>query len=257
MKTSRKEMKSRARQCLKGHYGMLIGIYLALLLVAFAVFMGIAVVMVFNTLLVHHAGGEIGRMVDSPSFWIAYILIYLVMILFISVGSAGYLKIHLDLAQARPCRSVDIFYGFKHRPFRYIAFYLLYFLVAAVPMPFLFLVFLLVNRQFAGGGIIAVGNLIYWVFLMWLMLAYSQTMYILVEEPDMKLFTAMKTSRYMMKGNKWRMIVLGLSFIGWSFLCCLTCGLGYLWFIPYMMSTYTHFHLCLRTEQWEESWTKE
>jgi len=37
-----------------------------------------------------------------------------------------------------------------------------------------------------------------------------------------------------MKGNKWRLFCLRLSFIGWDLLCALfTLGIGFLWLNPY------------------------
>jgi uncharacterized membrane protein len=45
---------------------------------------------------------------------------------------------------------------------------------------------------------------------------------------------AIRESARMMRGNKWRLFCLELSFIGWGFLCLFTCGIGYLWLNPYM-----------------------
>lgn len=63
---------------------------------------------------------------------------------------------------------------------------------------------------------------------------YSMSFYALVDNPNMGAVDAMRESRNMMKGNKWRLFCLQLSFIGWEFLCVFTCGIGYLWLAPYM-----------------------
>lgn len=39
----------------------------------------------------------------------------------------------------------------------------------------------------------------------------------------------------MMEGNRWRLFCLELSFIGWSFLAVLSCGIGMLWLAPYIL----------------------
>ena len=63
---------------------------------------------------------------------------------------------------------------------------------------------------------------------------YAMSDYILAENPQIPVSEALRESARMMKGNKWRLFCLELSFIGWGFLCLLTCGIGYLWLRPYM-----------------------
>ena len=63
---------------------------------------------------------------------------------------------------------------------------------------------------------------------------YAMSDYILAENPDMLVSDAIRESARMMRGNKWRLFCLELSFIGWGFLCLFTCGIGYLWLNPYM-----------------------
>ncbi|MDO7206189.1 DUF975 family protein [Paraclostridium bifermentans] len=47
----------------------------------------------------------------------------------------------------------------------------------------------------------------------------------------------------MMKGHKFDYFVLELSFIGWSILCVLSLGIGFLWLVPYFEITLTNFYL--------------
>lgn len=68
------------------------------------------------------------------------------------------------------------------------------------------------------------------------------TPYILVDKECIKLFEAIKLSIKMMKGHKWELFVLYLSFIGWAILCVITLGIGYLWLAPYMSLTFTNFY---------------
>lgn len=49
-------------------------------------------------------------------------------------------------------------------------------------------------------------------------LEYKMVPYILAEEPNISSAEAFARSRQMMKGNKWKLLVLELSFIGWYFL---------------------------------------
>ena len=54
--------------------------------------------------------------------------------------------------------------------------------------------------------------------------AYSMTYFILADNPDMDIMDTLRESARMMKGNKWRLFCLQISFIGWSLLCVLTGG---------------------------------
>ena len=49
--------------------------------------------------------------------------------------------------------------------------------------------------------------------------SYAMTPYILAENPGMTANEAITQSRHIMKGNKWRLFCLGISFIGWNLLC--------------------------------------
>lgn len=73
--------------------------------------------------------------------------------------------------------------------------------------------------------------------------AYSQAMYILLDNPKIKVIDAITKSRKMMKGNKWRLFVLELSFILWALLDALTLGiLGLIYLSPYQQLTFIEFH---------------
>ena len=74
-----------------------------------------------------------------------------------------------------------------------------------------------------------VGALVAVVF----MYRYSMSFYILADNPDMDIMDTLRESARMMKGNKWRLFCLQISFIGWSLLCALTGGLGMIVLAPY------------------------
>ena len=62
---------------------------------------------------------------------------------------------------------------------------------------------------------------------------------------------ALKESQRMMDGHKWELFVLGLSFIPWLLLVCVTFGIALLYVGPYMQVTYTNFYRTLKEEQLE------
>ena len=78
--------------------------------------------------------------------------------------------------------------------------------------------------------------------------AYAMTPFILVEHPEMRAIDAIRKSNAMMKGHKFDLFYLELSFIGWGILCLFTFGLGFIWLIPYMYTTIAAFYEDLKAE---------
>ena len=73
-------------------------------------------------------------------------------------------------------------------------------------------------------------------------LSYSQMYYILAEDKNIGVNAAIDKSKAMMEGNKWKLFLLGLRFIGWALLCILTLGIGFLWLVPYIQVTMVKFY---------------
>ncbi len=73
-------------------------------------------------------------------------------------------------------------------------------------------------------------------------LKYSQTFYILADNPNIRAIDAIRESKRMMNGHKWKLFKLQLSFIGWALLGILTLGIGYLWLVQYMYASYALFY---------------
>lgn len=71
--------------------------------------------------------------------------------------------------------------------------------------------------------------------------------YLLAENPGISTGNALKTSRKMAKGNKWRMFLTELSFLGWDIISvfCI-CGLGSVFLWPYKEATYAQMYLELK-----------
>lgn len=78
--------------------------------------------------------------------------------------------------------------------------------------------------------------------------AYSMAVYIMVENPEMRAIDAIHKSQDMMRGHKFDLFYLMLSFIGWGLLCILTLGIGFLWLSPYMYATQAAFYEDLKRE---------
>lgn len=75
-----------------------------------------------------------------------------------------------------------------------------------------------------------------------LSLMFSQSFFVLVDNNDMSAIDCMKRSCQMMSGNKGYLFVLMLSFIGWYIVGSITCGIAYLWILPYYYVTFGNFY---------------
>lgn len=129
----------------------------------------------------------------------------------------GLVMFSLSISRNKEAKLEQLFLGFK-RFGKALAAYLLVFL-------FTFLWALL----FIVPGIIAA-------------ISYSQTFYILADDETIGVRDAIKKSKKMMYGYKWKYVCLEFRFIGWALLSVLTLGVGFLWLFPYMQVSMAKFY---------------
>ncbi|MFW4404238.1 DUF975 family protein [Lactiplantibacillus paraplantarum] len=80
--------------------------------------------------------------------------------------------------------------------------------------------------------------------------AYTQTFYVYKDmlattsagQPRPRYRDAVTRSRQLMKGHKWQLFVLQLSFLGWALLSVLTAGIGQLWLTPYTYGVFANYY---------------
>ncbi len=82
-----------------------------------------------------------------------------------------------------------------------------------------------------------------------LAIGYSMTFFILVDNPNLTAVEAMKKSRELMYGYKWKFFCLNLRFIGWFLLVIITLGIASLWVSPYLYVSYAKFYDDLLTNK--------
>ena len=168
--------------------------------------------------------------------------------------TTGYMRFNLDLFKTRKEVSVNrLLYGFKNGYSRstaagfrlglvYVGVALRYLLVPLV----VFFIGMIAPLHDAFLLIAAFVLLVF--YFMWVIanikvaLTYSMSYYLLADHPEMTGREALKASKDMMKGHKWRLLRLRLSFLGWLFLSWLTVGIGLLWVGPYMQAADTAFY---------------
>jgi len=80
-------------------------------------------------------------------------------------------------------------------------------------------------------------------------ISYSQTYYLLADNPTLKPSEALRKSKELMHRAKWKYFCLHLRFTGWFLLSILTCGIGFLWLFPYVQVATAKFYEDLITPQ--------
>lgn len=71
---------------------------------------------------------------------------------------------------------------------------------------------------------------------------YALSFFVAYDNPNMTTKEAVEESEKLMRGHRWNLFWLYLTFIGWSFLCIFTLGLGFLWLYPYIMVSTVVFY---------------
>lgn len=102
----------------------------------------------------------------------------------------------------------------------------------------------LFNMEFSSllsllGIVLYIGSLI---ILFTKSLYYSLANYVLFDNPELSAKEIVEKSKTLMTGNRARFFCLSLSFIGWIILSAFTFGIGYLFLLPYMQVSITHFY---------------
>jgi len=72
---------------------------------------------------------------------------------------------------------------------------------------------------------------------------YAFAFTILAEHPEVTPVEALRASSNMMRGNKWKLFCLDISFIGWALLAVYcTCGIGMIFLMPYIYAARMAFY---------------
>jgi uncharacterized membrane protein len=83
-------------------------------------------------------------------------------------------------------------------------------------------------------------------------LGYSQTFFLLADNPSLRPLEALKKSKEMMMGYKWQYFRFLCRFIPWFVLALLPLGIGLLWFIPYFATAQANFYEKLKGNEHEK-----
>ena len=258
--TRRAELKQKARGSLKGNYGVVVGVML-LSSVVLGVCSGIlqlvcSVVGTFSTagsIALGEAAGlgsQVGIAVVTgsvPSIVCSLLasIIYSGLTYILMVGG---IKVYLNLRAGEKAGIGDLFWGFRNDPIRFGGIGALICVVMELCLlPVVILAVAMSVSKESGFLLFAVlFMLVYGLVLtvvgIYLALTFGMFLYVLVDRPEMTLWQALGESRRLMKGNRIRLVMLQISFIGWGLISILTLGIGLLWLNGYILCTTAWFY---------------
>ena len=185
-------------------------------------------------------------------FWsILSLLLTAALSVFLGALQTGIAYYFLNIACNMNYSNHNIFYGFQNKPERSFKVSLVHVAIECIyVLPFQVLALLFIHTFdykyiIIGYAIMLLGTIVFAP----LRLALSQTYYLLLDFPDATVKETLQTSMRIMKGHKWRLFKLELSFLPLQFVCLLSLGIGFLWLNPYMRMTQTLFFLDLMNPQ--------
>lgn len=234
MKHSSAELKQMARNSLTGKWGIVIG--LTLLEILFTI--------ILSAIAIPFSNGY------TPLNIIIYVLVVLITSLITGLFSAGSAFFFLNLSRGREYKISDLFAAFKMHPDRFLIVSLILTaaqLIFTVPPLFLPTAGSMEDAYFVL-MISSLCSLLGSIVALILSLFFGMSTYLLLDFPEMGAIESMKLSAKLMRGNKGHYFYISLSFLGWFLLGLLSCGIGYLWVLPYASMTFTYFYTDVLTQ---------
>ncbi|MEE8826028.1 MAG: DUF975 family protein [Eubacteriales bacterium] len=157
------------------------------------------------------------------------------------VWGAGY---HfLQMLRGRETSFSSLLTVFRMQPDRFVLFGIISGAVRIIPMvPFLIALGQIKDHPLAAVISAVIGAALFIAAILFL-LTYAMTVFVLLDcGGSLPTTVAMKQSRRLMRGQKWKFFLTCISFIGWVLLAVITLGLGLLWIIPYVITTMCAFY---------------
>ena len=105
---------------------------------------------------------------------------------------------------------------------------------------FLYTLLIQTNLSFLGIILLYVALAVLYVFIYSKYYSYCMNLYILANNPKIKIKKALSLSIKITNGYRGKLFLLDLSFFGWYLLCCLTLGIGLFFFLPYYSMTFSN-----------------
>ncbi|MBD5458527.1 MAG: DUF975 family protein [Lachnospiraceae bacterium] len=226
------ELKALAKEHMFGNYGTAIGA--SVLVAAITGFLSLFCTMFLNISTV------IGVILN---FLISFVISVLA-----GLFASGSNYLYLKISCGRPVMISDVFYGFKLFPNKALLIQLYrsaWIYLSMLPMT---IFSFLVNRHPQNAVLMlfySLSFILYGVVMVMISLIYSQVFFLLHDFPNYSVQELLSMSRKLMKGSKGRLFYMITGFIPLMLLGTLSCGIAYLWLMPYINTSCSEFFLDL------------
>ncbi len=250
------QLKNDAKNSLEGKYGNAIGVLVTGTLITNLVISWITGIV----------GGVSASALEVTGSQAAYIFaeilaqaVVLAASILLGVLNAGIALFYLNASCGQPCSVNNLFYGFSkdNKKCLYLSSVLaISQTICLLPYQYLFARVPKVTSEaeltsallFAGIALL-VGGIVYLPISMGLGLVF----FFMLDFPTLSAKETLTLCWNKMKGQKFRLFRLNLSFLPLMLLCILSFGIGFLWLRPYMQMTYAKFYLNLMAPEVSES----
>lgn len=225
------QLKALARGQLAGKYPTAIGAFVLSSLIALLLY-GVSALFTDTTT-------NFGMILSIPITFIVH--------LFYGILSAGQAYVFLNISCGRFCKASDVFYGFKQHPDKALLLQLVLTTISTVSMIPCTIFIYIGNYTMRIGWIfpICLFYMIGTIINTYFSLVFSQIFYLLLDFPDYSVKQILSLSKTIMKGHKGRLFYISISFLPLYLLGILSCGIAFLWIMPYYNATTTNFYLDL------------
>ena len=221
------QLKGIAKEQSLGKYGTLIGANIIIFAIQFFI----------SAITSVYAGG-------SLIIFIINNLITLIVTILLGVLISGKAYLYMNLLYSQPVSTSDIFFGMRKHPQKAVIIQSVFALVDflfGIPSQMLLLRYQNAPSPDAMAAVFfALGIAL--IVNVYVSLVYSQSLFILHDFPDRSAKEILTTSRRLMKGNKFRLFYLNVSFIPLYLLGFITMFIPLLWVSVYRYATFCAFY---------------
>ncbi len=239
---TRAQLKNIAREKMTGKYGSSILMYFTQTSILFGV--SFALIMIFviiaAIMLLLNEQAEIGI-----GFQLVFTLLSAIISMFGGVFNTGSSLFYLNVVSGRICSVSDLFYGFRYlfkKSLSLSAVTAIFSTLCLLPYD-IFYFYYSENPTPETGMATLFSFLIGMVIYIPFSLALSQCYFLLLDFPQYSAKELLGLSVRIMKGKKWTLFCLQMSFFPLMLLGYLSFGIGLLWVTPYMNATLACYFL--------------
>lgn len=230
-KRSRGELKRLAREFLLGNYTIpMVAMLTASILPAVIL-----------------APFSIGLTAELDVAFLTYAVAAVILEILGQLLRVGVMRMHLLLAQKQKFSYMDLFWAFKNQPDRWIIATALLYAILSIPAVLAGLCIFFLAKKGSGFAyaLMAAAIVVFVAIELYLIYMFGLIYLLYMERPEMAAIEGFRASAELMRGNKKRLFILQLSFVGWRILGFFSVGIGLLWIGPYRTQTMVNFYLDL------------